>query len=341
MINRFIPAKITQISPLTDSSKEIELTTIDPQPFVPGQFVNLKVYINNEAFIRSYSICSTPNEGLKIGVKAIKNGKVSNFLNKQLKPNDVIEIEAPQGNFTTEKVTQKNLILIAGGSGITPLLSIAKNELAKGEKSVFLIYANSNSNEVMFRKELDLLASNFPSNFKKTEAASDGSAQYGRLNQQNLKEIISNFGVNPNDAAAMLCGPVGLMDAATTALLGLGFNANQILRESFVSTTDTEALKKESFSGDTEIKITLDGMGFTAKVNQGKTLLEAALDAGLDAPYSCMGGVCTSCKAKVISGEVKMDDDALGLMPEEIEQGYVLTCSCVAKSNGIEINYDV
>ncbi|MGY6561315.1 MAG: 2Fe-2S iron-sulfur cluster-binding protein [Luteibaculaceae bacterium] len=346
MSNRFLPAKITKLTTLTPNSKAITLSTLSTLPFTPGQYINVKVFINKEPHIRSYSICSAPFESgdLTIGVKALPTGTVSKYLGEQVKEGDVIEIEAPAGNFTLSAPLPKNLICVAGGSGITPILSIIKEVLhQEGDTQIHLIYANNNVEEIMFKDTLEVLQQEHPQRFHIVHALSNGSAMNSipRLNHEILSKEILKITAEPNATKILLCGPEAIMNLSTEVFIQLNFNSAAILRESFTGTVDKESLTQEAFSGETTAKVTIDGVDFTVDVKPGKTLLEAALDHGIDAPYSCMGGVCTSCKAKVTAGEIKMDDEALGLTQDEINEGYVLTCSTVAKSNGVCVNFDV
>jgi len=343
MSARFLPAKITNIKKLTEKASEITLFTINQLPYKAGQYINLKVFISGEPQIRSYSICSAQHEGseIKIGVKAIEKGVVSNYLVYKAKVDDVIEIEEPMGNFILPENNMQPLFLIAGGSGITPLFSIIKTQLKNGNEHITLIYANSNENEVMFKNEINELVAQYPVRFTKIDALSMGSTQnnIGRITKENLAQAIK---LNKKENSLfMLCGPNSLMDIATEILINNSVEPKYILRESFTSTINKEALSSASFSGEADMEVVLDGRKFKVKAQKGKTILESALDGGLDAPYSCMGGVCTSCKAKLVSGEIKMDDDALGLTDREVADGYILTCSSVIKSEGVCVSYDV
>jgi ring-1,2-phenylacetyl-CoA epoxidase subunit PaaE len=334
-----------------------------------GQFITFKVTINGEVLNRSYSLCSSDalNEDVTIGVKIVKGGKVSTYLNNTIKVGDTIEAMLPTGNFFVEPNanSQKHYILFAGGSGITPMFSIIKTVLNKEPKSkISLIYANFHGDSVIFKNQLTELAQNNPEKLtiqhvfdeprKKRGVLGFGKKSLedipyidGRVHKELAKQLIeqatkSNF----SNTEFYMCGPVGLMDSVGAALKALDIPKEQINREYF-----TEKSKKskqaadvgtgsESFSGTSKVTITNNGKNYELDISENQNVLDAAIDAGVEPPFACMVGDCSSCKAKIIEGAVHMDD-ALALTPKEIAAGFILTCQSHPKSDVLKINYDV
>ena len=339
----FAKAKIKSIKPLTLQSVQIEFDTTGLNPayknFTPGQYINVILTIDGKEERRSYSICSSPDEGLAIGVKKVENGKVSTFLTQNISLDDHIAISEPEGNFKL-KDSKGKYVMIAAGSGITPILSIAKT-LEKSSGSAILLYGNRAEEQIMFRDEVDALKKTETHYFLSKE--SKDFCKSGRLDLETLKTFFKENLPLLRADGFYICGPEPMIKGAIDALKFYGVSEDKIHFELF---TEAILLKKETpinqdaFVGDSNVEIILDGMPSEFTLNTSKeTVLEAALNYGLDAPYSCKGGVCSTCRAKVLEGSVHMKNN-LTLTDKEVEEGYILTCQSKPTSAKLKITYD-
>jgi len=303
--------------------------------FTPGQYLTLAIEVNGEQLRRSYSICSATNEALSIGVKAIENGKVSNYLNEISAGAEIIVFE-PEGNFIWVP-THKNVVAIAAGSGITPIMSMLKS--AGAQTSFQLFYGNKSPEESLFLSEI-LALNNTKSHlyYSQKEVA---SAQYGRVDEAALNyEIKQNLSMLQADAF-FLCGPQHLIESAEKTLAFFGVSAQKIHKELFfVSEVSTPAAAVSAFSGKSKVKVMIDGeIAEFEMQGQDKSILELSEKAGLDAPFSCRGGVCSSCRAKVLKGSAAMRMNH-SLTDAEVTNGYILTCQAHATSPELIVSFD-
>lgn len=303
--------------------------------FTPGQYLTLAIEVNGEQLRRSYSICSATNEALSIGVKAIENGKVSNYLNEISAGAEIIVFE-PEGNFIWVP-THKNVVAIAAGSGITPIMSMLKS--AGAQTSFQLFYGNKSPEESLFLSEI-LALNNTKSHlyYSQKEVA---SAQYGRVDEAALNdEIKQNLSMLQADAF-FLCGPQQLIESAEKTLAFFGVSAQKIHKELFfVSEVSTPAAAVSAFSGKSKVKVMIDGeIAEFEMQGQDKSILELSEKAGLDAPFSCRGGVCSSCRAKVLKGSAAMRMNH-SLTDAEVTNGYILTCQAHATSPELIVSFD-
>jgi ring-1,2-phenylacetyl-CoA epoxidase subunit PaaE len=339
----FIAAPIKSITALTTESVKITFDLTDlPQEFknfVPGQYITLSVNINGKEERRSYSICSEPSEGLAIGVKRVANGVVSNYLTNTLGQDDTVLISKPEGNFKLQNPENK-AVFIAAGSGITPILSMMKH-LEKAGKASVLFFGNRSEAQIMFKADIDALQLVDKHYFLSKETKESCTA--GRLDFETLKLLFKEDLSLLRADGFYICGPEPMIKGAIDALKFYGVDESKIHFELF---TEAKLLKKESvivtaaFEGEAQVSLILDGMQTDFPVNsKGQTILEAALNIGLDAPYSCKGGVCSTCRAKVIEGSVKMNNN-LTLTDKEVEEGYILTCQSHPTSETLRISYD-
>ncbi len=315
-----------------------------------GQFLTLIIEIEGKKHRRSYSMSSSPREGsLAITVKKVYNGLVSNYIFENIKPGDAIEVMEPMGSFIVEpNAANKNeYVFIAGGSGITPLIAMAKTILpVENHSKISLIYASRSENDIIFKLTLDELEQKYPANFKVLHALSQPSNTWvgynSRINQANLITILEqNFGINIKNAQYYLCGPVGIMDEAKKVFELFEVPASQINQELFTSTSmlETEDQVIETGSKARTITVNYEGQTHLLEVKAHETILEAALSIDLDLPYSCQAGMCTACLAKCTSGSIKMDEED-GLTENEIKQGYILTCVARPTSGGVIIDIE-
>ncbi len=302
-----------------------------------GQFLTLLLTVNGEKIRRSYSLSSSPltDEYMAFTVKKVENGKASNFLCSHVKAGDKIDFMEPAGHFVVEpqKNTKRHYVLIGAGSGITPLMAMLKTILTgEPHSKVSLIFANRTEQSIIFKSQLDTLQVNYPDALQVVHVLSQPSPLWngfkGRLDKVLLVNIIDKLPkFDKDDTNYYLCGPEGMMKAAQEGLTLLKIASSHIYKESFVSSTPTENIAKETTPATAahEVTILLDGQTYKVNVNPRISILEAALNAGIDMPYSCQSGLCTACRGKCTQGKVKMDE-CDGLSEKEIQQGYVLTC---------------
>jgi ring-1,2-phenylacetyl-CoA epoxidase subunit PaaE len=327
--------------------------------YKPGQYTTLKLTVNGEMVNRSYSFCSSPyaNEPLTIAVKRVTGGKGSNFINDNFKPGFEVEVMEPMGNFhsTIDAGNEKHYILFGGGSGITPVMAILKSVLIQEPKSqVTLFYGNRNEDSIIFKDKLDALLPQYANRFKVVhifDAPLRAWTGYSGFIVKDLalKLLRENTNLNFRNAEFFICGPTPMMKQVEEALAALQIPKDKIHIEYFTAKADedkqaagvgTAAAGAQPFTGKTKVKIIYDGNEREFEVSEKETILEAALDAGYDPPYSCMVAACCTCRAKLISGKVEMDDRE-SLTDAEVARGYVLTCQSHPKSHGIVLNYDL
>ncbi|MCG9791918.1 ferredoxin--NADP reductase [Flavobacterium algicola] len=313
--------------------------------FVAGQYVNLKLTLDGKEIRRAYSICSSPESGeLRIAVKAVDNGVFSQFANKQLKAGDVIEVGKPEGKFTFEPVADKqnNYIAFASGSGITPVISIIKSVLKSEPKSSFvLIYGNKSPEETIFHQELHDLHLKYVSRFFIDNVYSKvnvENAQFGRIDKSVINFALNNKHKEIDFDKFYLCGPEEMINTVCSVLKEKNVKDSAIRFELFTSSSQ-EIEIKESLGGHSKITVMVDDEETSFEMSQKQTILEAALKKGIDAPYSCQGGICSSCLARVTVGTAEMTKNSI-LTDKEIADGLILTCQAHPTSETIYIDYD-
>lgn len=312
--------------------------------FIAGQYVTIRTEINNETIRRAYSICSSEKSGdLRIAVKAIKNGVFSNHAYQSLTVGDSLEVAPPEGNFklNTNSKALKNYLGFAAGSGITPILSMIKTVLENEPKSTFtLVYGNKSNEETIFKQELDALAKKFIARlnlkyFLSQEEAKD--TEYGRIDKTTVHTIVREKFNHLDFDEAFLCGPEKMIQSVSTALAENGFRKENIHFELFVSSSDTEEISGNE--GISEITVLVDDEETTFSMNKNDTLLAASLRNNLDVPYSCQGGVCSSCMCKVTEGKARMTSNSI-LSESDLEEGLVLSCLAHPTTEKITIDFD-
>ncbi len=319
-----------------------------------GQYLTIKKLVNGTELRRSYSICSAPYENeLRVAVKKIKNGQMSGFLNDSLKDGDELEVMAPTGNFKAKILDGKQLhVAFAAGSGITPIISIAKEILQKEPKSEFhLYYGNKNIDSIIFKSELDSLETEYKKIFGKrfkvyhylSQDSTADSFYGGRITEDVLREAIRKH-LRANHF--YLCGPEQLILNARDILNSKAIEASQIHFELFTTSELSKSISnsesseaKENLSGKAKVKVILDGQESEFEMDPKDSVLHAAIDQGLDVPYACQGGTCCTCQALLVEGNVKMDLNMV-LSEEEMDKGFVLTCQSHPTTDSIVINYD-
>lgn len=327
---------------LTADSCQISFTIPDELKadfqFIPGQYLNLHCLINNETVIRSYSICSGTNEALAVAVKRIPTGKASNWIFNELVAGSTILVDFPQGNFQVSD-NEKSIVAFAAGSGITPILSMAKS---LQQTKIKLFYGNSAPESAMFLSDLTTLSTVelFPFYTKSTIE----EAGFGRFNKETVTEIVKADLSILNADGYYLCGPEEMIVHVNDVLTTFGVPKDKIHFELFttpVLLVDKESSKNEAFSGMSQVTAMLDGEVVKIELSgNGKSILDALDQAGMDVPFSCKGGVCCTCKAKIIEGSASMNIN-YALTDEEVANGYILTCQAHPTSPVLKIDYDV
>lgn len=318
-----------------------------------GQYVTLKIKLNGEEVRRSYSVCSSPllGEPLRVAVKKVQGGKMSGYLNEKLKVGDTLEVMTPTGSFYTQldAANRKNYVLFAGGSGITPMLSIIKTVLiAEPQSSIVLLYGNRDEASVIFKNELEKIASENSGRLKiinvlEFSAEPEGSLLRGIMTKEKVKLLIENFVEINSDNEFFICGPTPMMRNVEETLKEFNVEKEKIHLEYF--TVDEQAEEHASPVEIPEISssvtVILDGEETVFELSsKGKSVLDAAMDAGVDVPFSCKGAVCCTCKAKIVEGKIAMVKN-FALTDKEVEQGYVLTCQSHPVSEKVVVDYDV
>lgn len=329
-MSSFYPLKVEKIRSLTSNSVEIKFEILKELEkkfnFIPGQYITIKKNIKGEDIRRSYSLCSSIEEGICVGVKCVEGGKMSTFLTNDLEEGDVLEVMPPQGNFTLKG---NNVVAICAGSGITPIISMMKAH----KKAFTLIYGNKTKSSTMFYDELNRLDATIFHVFSKEKK--DG-LKHGRINSDILKDILVDKSLFDS---YYICGPGEMIDSVSQFLIKEGVEKSKIYFERFTA-LETEIKTKEIDTINSNVLISVDGDDFEFQLSSnGISILDAAIEAGADAPFSCKGAVCCICKAKVIEGKAIMKQN-YSLSEEEVEAGYILTCQAHPISSDIVIDYD-
>uniref|UniRef100_UPI00404B151B 2Fe-2S iron-sulfur cluster-binding protein n=1 Tax=Flavobacterium sp. TaxID=239 RepID=UPI00404B151B len=312
--------------------------------FEAGQYVTLKLKLDGQEIRRAYSICSSPASGeLRIAIKAVKNGFFSKFANEELKVGHVIEVGIPEGKFTLEPhpEKQRNLIAFAAGSGITPILSIVNTVLKEEPKSSFvLVYGNKTPEETMFYNQLNELQKThlgrFFVHYVFSQTKVDGE-QFGRIEKPIVNFFLKNKHKEISFSKYFICGPETMINAVTDTLKEQNVVEKDIKFELFTTSDQEKTIDK--MAGHAQITIILDSEETTFEMSEKQTILEAALKHGLDAPYSCQGGICSSCLGRITEGSAEMKKNSI-LTDGEIAEGLILTCQAHATSASLKLDYD-
>lgn len=301
--------------------------------FLPGQYLTLAVDLNGEQLRRSYSICSS-TEQLSIGVKGIANGKVSNYL-KTISPGAALTVFEPEGNFIL-KPTYKKVVAFAAGSGITPIMSMLQS--ADSQTSFRLIYANKTPEDSLFLTDIQALKNTELQLFYSQKEVSN--AHFGRIDEAALTEKIKQDLSLLQADAFFLCGPQQLIETIEKTLAFFGVSPQKIHKELFFISEQKPQVAAAVLSTKSKVKVMIDGEVATFEMQgQDKSILDLSEKAGLDAPFSCRGGVCSSCRAKVIKGSATMRMNHV-LTDSEIAAGYILSCQAYATSAELIISFD-
>lgn len=326
----------------------------DAFSYKQGQYLTLKLNLDGEELRRSYSACSSPvgEEDLRIAIKRVENGKVSSYLNNGIRVGETIEVMEPMGNFTVDMNGDqpRHYVAFAAGSGITPILSLLKTAmLAHPQHRFTLFYGNKSTDDIIFRQELNDLVVKYEDRLQVHHVLSRQKTSdnlfYGRISPEKCLDLMTRFNEIQYADAYFLCGPFDMTMGLRNKLMEFGIAKEKIHFELFTTDTQTEGDKQSPPPGDNatfteaKVKIILDGEETEITVGPNETILDAALDAGLDAPYACTGGSCCTCRAKTLEGKVEMDVN-YALTDGEVEEGYVLTCQSHPKTPQVTVDYD-
>ncbi len=357
---KFHPLKVKDIHRETQDAVsvafELPEDLKEAYTFIQGQYLTLKATINGEEVRRNYSVCVSPvDEELRVAIKEVPGGRFSTFANRVLKVGDTLDVMTPMGKFYTEvKVGQaKNYIGFAGGSGITPIISILKTVLQIEPESTFtLFYANRGGDSIIFHEKIEALKNTYLNRFRIYHIFSQEKLETEIFNGYITKEKVAQFSRFLFDANTIdeyfICGPEPMMLAIRDGLEALEVDKKKIHIELFGTpgakpAASASAPAKKPFDPTKESKVTIrldgDEIDFVLGYD-GDNVLDAALKKGADLPYACKGGVCCTCRAKLVKGEVDMTVN-YALEPEEVEAGFILTCQAHPRTEEIVVDYDI
>jgi len=345
----FHKLSIKQIKKETPSAVSITFDVpshlIPEYSFIPGQYITIKTEIEGKEVRRAYSICSTPQSGvLQVAVKEIQEGTFSVIANQSLKKGDVLEVLPPEGQFLLETSVSgiKNYAAFAAGSGITPVLSMVKSVLLEETSSRFvLVYGNQSPQETIFHEEITALQASHPDRFFVEfvySRSNEDDCHFGRIEKPIVNLITKNKFKDIDFDAFYICGPEEMINTVTDVLVENGVEKDRIHFELFTSSTETTELDA-NLDGKTAVTVLVDDESFSFEMDQKTTILDAALKEDIDAPYSCQGGVCSSCICRITKGVAVMEKNSI-LTDSELAEGLVLACQAHPTSASIEVDFD-
>lgn len=357
---RFFPLTVTQVE---HDTRDAVVVTLAPREedraqfdFIQGQYLTFRREFDGEEVRRSYSICAGKDDGvLRVGIKRVKDGLFSSWANENLAPGEQIDAMVPMGRFYTElqPEAEKHYLGFAAGSGITPVLSIIKTTLAREPKSKFtLVYANRQISSIMFREQLEDLKNTYLGRFSVIHILKADTQEIdlftGRIDAEKIAALFTNWLDPKSIDTVFICGPEEMMLTISSSLREHGFDETQIKFELFAASQPvrrkapaaSSVADAAAGSNTVSATITLDGASRTiAMAKDGQSILEAALEANIDAPYSCKAGICSTCRCKVLEGEVEMAVNH-ALEDYEVRAGYVLSCQAHPLSERVVVSYD-
>lgn len=344
----FHPLTVKHIKPLTPDSVAITFSIpkelIQTFDFVPGQYITIKTKIKGKELRRAYSICSSPrSDCFTIGVKKVDKGGFSDFAHTQLAAGDMLEIMPPEGRFTFQSTGQpKTIAAFAAGSGITPIMSIAKAVLESHPRSKFvLVYGNKSFKEAMFYTDLVNLELNHSDRFfvyLVTSQTQEDDSRFGRIDTAMVNYALKNKHKDIDFDAYYLCGPKAMIDLVSDNLQDNDIPKDKIHFELFTGTEILDELPVTP-EGKTQLTVTVDDEVFDLTMDKKERVLDAVLKQNIDAPYSCQGGVCSTCIARVTEGKVEMAKNQI-LTDGEIADGFILTCQAHPLTPVLKVDYD-
>ncbi|EEX08333.1 probable phenylacetic acid degradation NADH oxidoreductase paae [Ruegeria lacuscaerulensis ITI-1157] len=338
-------AVVVTLKPVNGAAEEFD--------FIQGQYLTFRREFDGEELRRSYSICAGKDDGvLQVGIKRVEGGAFSTWANTELKVGDRLQAMPPMGAFHTplDPAAHRQYLGFAGGSGITPVLSILKTTLAREPHSRFtLVYANKGVNTIMFREELEDLKNQYMGRLNVIHILETDAQEIdlftGLVTKEKCAELFQHWIDVENTDTAFICGPEPMMLGIAEALREHGLDDSQIKFELFASAQPGRAKRKQgdaasaAQANQTQARVTLDGATQTITMPKDQTILDAALENAMDAPFACKAGVCSTCRCKVIEGEVEMVANH-ALEDYEVEKGYVLSCQAYPLTDNVVVDYD-
>lgn len=348
LMTHFHSLKVIAINNITSKAVvitfEIPEDLINLYKFIPGQYITIKKEFNGKELRRSYSICSGKDEkNISVGIKEMPNGTFSKYA-QTIKVGDVLEVHPPEGRFTFEATDYegKNVAAFVAGSGITPIMSIAKDILHNTDKNLMLVYGNKSLSETMFHQDLMELLKEFPNRFSAqfvySQTEEEGSL-FGRIERSTINYILKNKHKETPFDAFYICGPEAMIESTSETLKENGIEENKIHVEHFTTSDDHSEVPDSIGDGKTKVKVLIDDEETEIIMDRKQRVLDAVLAEDLDAPYSCQGGVCSSCVARLTEGKVEMVKNQI-LTDGEIAEGLILTCQAHPTSDSISIDFD-
>ena len=355
-MSKFHPLQVARVE--RETRDAVAITFAVPEAlraqfrFEQGQHLTLRTNVDGEDVRRSYSICSAvQDDTLRIAVKKVPGGVFSTWANTVLKAGDIVDVMPPLGHFNVplEEGASRHYLGFAAGSGITPLLSIVKTTLATEPRSRFtLVYGNRASGTVMFKEELAALKDTYLDRFNLVHVlsreAQDIELLHGRIDRSKADALLGKWIPVADIDTAFVCGPEGMMEAVAAALKARGFSDARIKIERFAASIPkhVHVAQKQPEPGHSECEVTvvLDGVTRTFLLEKAKeNILEAGLRNGVELPYSCKGGVCSTCRCRLVDGEVDMDVN-FALEDYEVARGVILACQSYPVTDKVTIDYD-
>jgi len=347
-MNDFHALKIAAVDTLTPNA--VALTFEVPEnlkntfAFTAGQYITIKHTVNGEELRRAYSISSAPSSGkLTVGIKKVPKGTFSVYANENIKAGDVLEVMPPEGRFVFEKNSEaKNIAAFAAGSGITPIISIAQTVLESHPESTFvLVFGNQSPEEAMYLRAVQELQDRYTNRFFTQHVYSrsqEENALFGRIETSTVNFIIKNKFKETSFDAFYLCGPEEMITSVSDTLKTNGIAEDKIFFELFTS-SDTEDTLAEELEGKTTLEVTVDDEVFSLSMDKKTLVLDAVLKENINAPYSCQGGVCSSCIARITEGKAEMVKNQI-LTDGEVAEGFILTCQAHPLTPTLKVDYD-
>lgn len=356
----FHPLLVTDVRQETDDTVSITFDIPADQrelfAYQAGQYLTIRTTLDGEEVRRSYSLCSAPYEGVwRVAVKQVEHGRFSTFANTTLKAGDTLEVMPPQGRFVVhpEAKSAGHVVFFAAGSGITPVLALMKQLLHDDRQTrVTLFYANRKKTDVIFLEELEDLKNRYMQRLSLHYVFSGESQSSplfeGRIDGARCESLLDRFVPDSTQNHFFICGPEEMIHAVKDTLISSGVPEDQVHFELFTTpvgdmslTTATRVTAKPARKdGVAKVQVQLDGRVFSFDLPfNGQAILDASMQTGADLPFSCKGGVCCTCRAKLVKGEVDMDIN-YALEPWEVEQGFILTCQSHPKSEEIFVDFD-
>ena len=357
-MSRFHKVKVKQIKRETHDcvtvALEVPEALQDTFRYTQGQYLTFRRLVNGEELRRSYSICSSPLEGeWKVAIKKVPEGRFSTYANEGMEVGEELEVMPPMGRFYTElhPEQEKRYVAFAAGSGITPVISIIKTILKVEPKSqVYLIYGNKGRNAIIFKEEIEALKNIYLNRLSVYHVLSreqgDSELFFGRIDKQKANLFLDKIIPAQSIDECFICGPEEMIFGVKEALEEAGVDQKKVHFELFTTGDGAKkaAKRKEKPAGEhdkmSQVTVKLDGALLNMDMSYyGSTILDTAIEMGADLPYSCKGGVCSTCRAKVTEGQVEMDVN-YSLEPEEVKAGYVLTCQSRPLTDKVVVDFD-